>query len=319
MISSESPAFIEEKNKLKKRKPRIDRLLKKKEPLLVENTKKVLILKGNNTSQVISDVLTDISRLMKPNAKVMSRKNEIFPFEDVTSIEFMGQKNDCSLFAFGSHSKKRPNNLIIGRLYDGHLLDMIVFGVDTYLTINSFKGGSKKTMGSKPMFVFQGDLWDVDSTYMRIQNLLLDFFRGDKISKVSLKGLDHVISCSVVDGKIYMRAYMVQLKKSGTKIPNVSLYPMGPFIDLSVRRHQFASDDLFKLACKTPKILTTKKVKNISASSLGDKLGRIHMKKQDLDNMGTRRVSALRNNKKRSHSADDIDYMKNKRTKRKEF
>jgi ribosome production factor 2 len=94
---------------------------------------------------------------------------------------------------------------------------------------------------------------------------------------------------------------------------------MGPFIDLSVRRHQFASDDLFKLACKTPKILTTKKVKNISASSLGDKLGRIHMKKQDLDNMGTRRVSALRNNKKRSHSADDMDYMKNKRTKRKEF
>jgi len=314
-----SPAFLEEKNKLKKRKPKVDRILKKKEPLLVENTKKVLIIKGNSTSQLICDVLTDIGRLMKPNVKVLSRKNEVYPFEDITSMEFFGQKNDCSLFAYGSHSKKRPNNLIIGRLYDGHLLDMVEFGVDTYLSIDSIKGGSKKLMGSKPMFVFQGDLWDVDSTYMRIQNLLLDFFRGDKISKVSLKGLDHVISCSVIDSKIYLRTYSILLKKSGTKVPNVLLHPMGPFMDLSIRRHEFASDDLFKLACKMPKVLATKKVKNISSSSLGDKLGRIHMKKQDLDSMGTRRVNALRNNKKRSHSADDIGYMKNKRTKRKEL
>jgi hypothetical protein len=42
------------------------------------------------------------------------------------------------------------------------------------------------------------------------------------------------------------------------------------------------------------------KVKNISASSLGDKVGRIHMKKQNLDKMDARRVSALTGRGKRS-------------------
>ena len=37
------------------------------------------------------------------------------PFEDQTSLEFMSQKNDASLFAFGSHSKKRPHNLVFGK------------------------------------------------------------------------------------------------------------------------------------------------------------------------------------------------------------
>jgi hypothetical protein len=51
------------------------------------------------------------------------------------------------------------------------------------------------------------------------------------------------------------------------------------------------------------------KVKNVKRSALGDKLGRIHMKPQNLDNMGGRRVDALRNNgsKKRRTSSGDSD------------
>lgn len=48
-------------------------------------------------------------------------------------------------------------------------------------------------------------------------------------------------------------------------------------------------------------------MKNIKRSSLGDKLGRIHMKPQNLDNMGGRRVDALRNkgSKKRTSSGGE--------------
>ena len=95
------------------RKGRVNRLLKKLEPQLVENTKRALIVKGTHTSQSIIDVLKDFSQLLKPNCKVLGRKNEITPFEDANSLEFLTTKNDCSLFVVGSHSKKRMNNLIM--------------------------------------------------------------------------------------------------------------------------------------------------------------------------------------------------------------
>lgn len=95
------------------RKGRVNRILKKLEPQLVENTKRALIIKGTHTSQSIVDVLKDFSKLLKPNCKVLGRKNEITPFEDGNSLEFLTSKNDCSLFVVGSHSKKRTNNLIM--------------------------------------------------------------------------------------------------------------------------------------------------------------------------------------------------------------
>lgn len=43
-------------------------------------------------------------------------------------------------------------------------------------------------------------------------------------------------------------------------------------------------------------------VKNVKRTLLGEKMGRIHMNPQNLDKMGGRRVSALRNTKKRPAS-----------------
>ncbi len=73
-------------------------------------------------------------------------------------------------------------------------------------------------MGAKPLFVFQGSQWATDTLYGRIENLLLDFFRGAKLEKMSLQGIDHVIVCTVVDGKIYLRVYNIGFAKSGTKV-----------------------------------------------------------------------------------------------------
>lgn len=206
-----------QKSAEKPKKARIIRILKKKEPLLVENTKQALLLKGNHTSQVINDVLVDLNMLLKPQCKKLSRKNDILPFEDANSLEFLCQKNDCSLFAVGTHSKKRPNNLILGRCYDGHILDMVEFGLENVQFITDF-AGYKKSVGSKPIMLFQGDQWDSDTTYGKLQNLFIDVFRGAKVDKVALKGLDHVLAFTVVDGVIHLRTYVVSFKKSGSKV-----------------------------------------------------------------------------------------------------
>lgn len=49
--------------------------------------------------------------------------------------------------------------------------------------------------------------------------------------------------------------------------------------------------------------VVAKKVKNVSASSMGDKMGRIHMEKQDLDSMNMRRMDVLRKKKSKEVSA----------------
>ena len=93
--------------------------LNKKEqaPPEIESAKKVLLLKGHHTNQVNNDVLRDLSLLTKPLSKSLNRNNEILPFEDCNSIEFLAPKNDCGIFAIASHTKKRPNNLTLVQSY----------------------------------------------------------------------------------------------------------------------------------------------------------------------------------------------------------
>lgn len=110
--NKENKKILEDIKTPKRRSGRVTRILKKREPQLIEGTKKSLIFKGNSPSLVVTNLLKDVAQLCKPNCKMLSRKNEIVPFEDATSIEFLTEKSDCSLFLMGSHSKKRPNNLV---------------------------------------------------------------------------------------------------------------------------------------------------------------------------------------------------------------
>lgn len=80
---------------------------------LIEKVKSTLFLKGRNSSEVVNDAMRDLALLSKPYNKVFSKKNDISPFEDAASLEFLAPKNDCGLFVFGSHSKKRPDNLVV--------------------------------------------------------------------------------------------------------------------------------------------------------------------------------------------------------------
>lgn len=55
--------------------------------------------------------------IKKPHGKILSRPNDIVPFENITPVEEFSRKNDASLFMFASHNKKRPHNLILGECY----------------------------------------------------------------------------------------------------------------------------------------------------------------------------------------------------------
>merc|ERR1712021_167751 len=81
---------------------------------------------------------------------------------------------------------------------------------------------------------------------------------------------------------IHQRTYYMKLKKDpqGGKAPVPYLTPSGPHMDFKVRRTQFASPDLWKLAMKVP---TTNKTKNQTTNIFGETIGRLHLDRQDID------------------------------------
>lgn len=153
----------------------------------------------------------------------------------------------------------------------------------------------------------------------------MDFFNGEAIDSICLTGLEHVISVSLAPTpatlnsatatlgvaptsqetselpKVHIRAYTTRLLSSGTRIPRVELTPMGPFVDLRLRRHTEADPEMMKQALKRPKLKKHdvekglgKRKKNMEVDEMGDLRGRIHVAKQDLGRLQTRKMKGLK-------------------------
>jgi len=278
---------------VKPKNQRAKRALEKREPKIFENDKTTMFIKGGQTSDLVSQVLKELSILKKPLSNMFHRKNIMRPFDDQTSIEFFSKKTDSSLFVFGSHSKKRPNNLVIGRLFDQHVLDMFEFGIQKFKSMKDFPN-EKVTVGTKPCLLFSGEKFESDPVYKRIKNLLIDLFRGAAVTQLRLSGVEHVYEFLAEDETVYLRSYRVLLKKSGCRTPRIELEEIGPSLTLVQRRSKVASDDLYKVANKQPITAKPKKKKNISEDAFGSRLGRIHMTPQDLNKLQVRKLKALK-------------------------
>ena len=238
----------------KQPKARIARYLKTTESKLVEGAKSSLLLKGIRCSDAMSTVLKDMRSVQSPHAKLLTKNNMIVPFDDEgqQSLEFLTTKNDASLFVLASHNKKRPNNLVIGRTFDRRVLDIVELGILQYRSLNDFGGLPKKRLGSKPLLQFVGDVWSSDINLKRLQNLFIDFYRGDPVDSLVLSGLDHVMVFTAAESNnlgggggggqetspiIHQRTYYMKLKKNpkGGKAPVPYLTPSGPDMDFKVR------------------------------------------------------------------------------------
>jgi ribosome production factor 2 len=299
-------------------KAKTQRYLKSKEPQLKEKGKTTLLLKGLRCSQAMGTLLKDMRAMQAPNAKMLTKKNDIVAFETEgqQSLEFLAIKNDSALFALASTNKKRPNNLVLGRTFDHQILDMVEVGILSYKSIQDY-GGSvpKKRIGSKPLMLFLGDLWQQDSKCQKMQNLLIDFYRGDVVDKLVLSGLDHLIvfvashnplaaATAGADQQqppvvIHQRTYFCKLKKNpndpSSKVPVPFLLNCGPDMTMQIRRSQFAAPDLWKASLKLPQgPQKKKKVKNQTTNMFGETIGRLHVEKQNVDKMGGRKSKALR-------------------------
>ncbi|XP_013191642.1 ribosome production factor 2 homolog [Amyelois transitella] len=270
------------------------KVLQAKEPKPVEGPKQCLFMQGRNPSERTRSLLKDIYDFKKPDAAYLTRKNDFVPFEDASLIEKLCDKKEAALFGVGSHSKKRPHNIILGRTFNYHILDMIELGAENFKPMSEFHN-MKVLAGLKPCLLFNGPAWDLNQDLKRLKSVFTDFFHREKVETIRLQGLEHVLSFTATeDGMIYVRSYRISLKKSGQRTPRVELEEIGPSIDFKLRRTKLAADDLYKEACRIPKEAKPGVKKNISRDAFGSKLGRIHMGKQDIHKLQTRKMKGLK-------------------------
>lgn len=308
---------------------RVQRYLKSTAPQLKETGKNVLLLKGMKTSANMMMVLKELRAVQAPHSKLLTKVNPITVFDDFAgrqSLEFLLTKNDCATFAMATHNKKRPNNLVLGRTFDRQLLDVAEVGVTYFKSMQDYGGAvPKKRIGSKPVLLFQGDLWQQQTDYRNLQNLLTDFYRGDVVDKLVATGIDHIIVFTAapdhrgangsgggtVVTRVHQRTYHVQLKKNTTTTssavvtavggeprtpPLAYLTPSGPDLDFVLRRTSWAAPELASAARKQPMAVqrAARKKKNQSTNVFGETVGRLHLERQNVDQMGGRKAKALR-------------------------
>lgn len=271
--------------------------------------------------------MADLLALKRPLAIKFTKKNAIHPFEDPASLEFFSQKNDASLLVFASHSKKRPNNLTFVRTFDGKVLDILECLVEesTARALAQF-GGAKARVGTKPMISFSGAQFEDESEgaakFRLAKSVFLDFFRGEEPDHVDVEGLQMMITFVASEEEVaggdnrqvvHMRVWRVVTKRSGQKMPRVDLEEMGPRIDFRLGRIREADETMMKAALKRSKKGEERTKKNVTTDVMGDKLGRIHLGKQDLTDMQTRKMKGLKrsrddeNDNAEAEDGDEID------------
>jgi len=152
---------------------------------------------------------------------------------------------------------------------------------------------------------------------------MLDLFQGEEISAIDVAGLQYLLMVAAGESSnpsadindpankpvLHLRWYRVKTVRSDNpKIPRVELDPIGPSFDFRVGRFREADPGVMKEALKhgrRPNEARTKK--NIETDLVGDKIGRIHLGKQDLSDLQTRKMKGLKRGRDEIEGREVID------------
>ena len=212
---------------------------------------------------------------------------------------------------FGSSSKKRPNAVTLLRIYDGRVLEV----VELLLLLPAGGEGEaqeeqqkKLQVGveMKPMILFAGSVWADTSasegaeTYALVKSLLLDIFSGEEVRSIDVEGLQYLLLVAAGEGPnphVQLRWYRVKTRRSGQKLPRVELEEMGPKFDFRVGRTKAADPVVMREALKKGRRVEEdfrSRQKNVGMDTMGDKVGRVHLSRQDLGQLQTRKMKGLK-------------------------
>jgi ribosome production factor 2 len=260
------------------------KILEGREPKIEEDRKRSLFINGRKTSKALNQIWDELAKFRYGEIVKFSKKNDVIPFESIEDVEKHCVKHNCALFVFFSHNKRRPNNVIFGRLFNKHVMEMYEIGVLSFKLQPDLPGAHTLDHGAVPALLFEGDQWDAELAQFR--SVLIDFFVGDLKGHVDLFQVHHAIIFTVVDATILLRHYAVEITGDEPVLTLIS-----PAFDWTVRRSMLPADDVMRSALIKPTV--DKKKKNITKDDLGRELGRVFVGRQNVGGLRMKRFTGL--------------------------
>lgn len=169
----------------------------------------------------------------------------------------------------------------MGRIYDTHVLDMFELGIEEYKGADSFKAPEYISKDLKPILMFQGEVFENSDKHKRVKNLLIDMFKMQDVAEIEIESLQRALVFTCADEKdpIDVRHLeMATVNEHLVKRNAVPFKEVGPSFKMRLRRDKMAGADLFKDACRKPKVLNPEKKKerkNITQDALGNTHGKV--------------------------------------------
>lgn len=297
--------LTDKKYKLKQAKSHKGRLvIDSKLPKLVEDPKKAMFLNTENSSEMTRIALLELYLSRKTFSVRLNQKNKIeSALVNGNSIEYFSEKNDTSLFAYTSDTKKKPMNLCLGNLFNNKLLDVFEFEITNMIPREYFDDKPEFDFNCQPVLVFQGEEFETNTEMSRLKIFFLDFYAQDLLEEVSITDLKKVIvfSSYVNNDNKYVKIrtfYASTINEYQTN--DFGLKEIGPSFDLSLRQSKISTEDEFKLACKQPKLISSEYTKN-RINGLFDVTGKLYISKQNLEAASLKRYDKLLSKKRRKN------------------
>lgn len=185
------------------------------------------------------------------------------PMKQYSLIQKLLKKNECKLFLTITNGF-----FSFGRSFNDEILDLLKFKI-----INSkstFKNVVSAELNMK-YYIFIQNIADD-----RICNLIIDVFNM-KSSKVCLKNIKYCWIFSCIDSKYIFKYCRI--------LSNDEIEDIGPYFELELVDKYYCSDELYKKSFGE----ISKKNKKINKNEFKDEIGTLHIDKQDLREIKTRK------------------------------
>lgn len=196
---------------------------------------------------------------------------EFDTFKDSDRTIKLMKKKKATLFI--SSNDKR---IIFGRTYDNQIVDMYKFKVNSMKSSADFEGVPAEICVK--YFLLVQNVKD-----KRLENLMVDMFR-QRSYEVDLHGIRYAWILSQ-NGEIVMLKYVRVLK-------DYSVEDIGPAFEIEQDKGFGCGEELWEKALNIKKV---KKVKNVGKNIFKDKIGKIHIDRQDLKDIKLKKSKGYKN------------------------